>query len=479
MAGKWALPRALMGGTAAMRAAGEAYLPKEPAEGDKAYKNRLDRSTLFNAFARTLNGMTGKVFSKPIVLAEDVPEAIAAQLEDADLAGRNIDQFARDVFLGGGQTGISHILVDMPPGEAPKNRADEIASGRRPYFVHIKAEDLIGWRVESIAGRDTLTQIRFREHATVDDGEYGQKVEERIRVLWRDRYEVWTKQDKADAQGNQYALTDEGAVTLGEIPLATYYANRTGFMCAKPPLEDLAYLNVAHWQSSSDQRHILHVARVPILFGRNLTTVDEDGKPIEIGPNRMITSSDQYGDLKYVEHGGQAITAGRDDLKDIEDRMRVMGLEVYMPQTSGNTTATGKAIDSAEQNSLVKNMALNLKDTLEQALVYMAKWQRLGDSGGSLTVNTDFLAMTAQTAQDVANLITARQNGEISRETFWSELKRRGVLADDFDPEAEEARLLEEDVNTLMPDNIDPETGQPIDPKTGLPVDPGKPPQAA
>jgi hypothetical protein len=31
------------------------------------------------------------------------------------------------------------------------------------------------------------------------------------------------------------------------------------------PLRDLAYLNVKHWQSQSDQDTILHVARVPIL----------------------------------------------------------------------------------------------------------------------------------------------------------------------------------------------------------------------
>jgi hypothetical protein len=35
------LIRTLMGGTKAMRAAGEAYLPKEAAESDVAYRNRL------------------------------------------------------------------------------------------------------------------------------------------------------------------------------------------------------------------------------------------------------------------------------------------------------------------------------------------------------------------------------------------------------------------------------------------------------
>jgi len=247
------------------------------------------------------------------------------------------------------------------------------------------------------------------------------KTQERIRVMWRDRYEVWVKVETKTATDEEWAIDPEqsGVVSLGEIPLAVFYAARTGFMTAEPPLEDLAYLNEAHWQSASDQRHILHVARVPILFGRMLKGTDEAGNQIEIGPNRMVASEDKDGDLKYVEHAGAGIDAGRQDLLDTEDRMRVMGLEMYMPK-SGTQTATGKAIDSAEQNSVVKTMALSLKDTLEQAFVYMAKWAGLKD-GGSVIVNTDYLAMTGQMAHEVTALFNMRMAGEVSQSTFWAE----------------------------------------------------------
>jgi hypothetical protein len=42
-------------------------------------------------------------------------------------------------------------------------------------------------------------------------------------------------------------------------------ALRCAFGDGEPPLLDLAYLNVKHWQSQSDQDNILHIARVPIL----------------------------------------------------------------------------------------------------------------------------------------------------------------------------------------------------------------------
>jgi len=440
----WKLPRTLMAGTRGMRSAGRMYLPQEPAESDKAYVNRLSRSTLFNAYKRTVGGITGKVFSKDIVLGDDVPEEMADWSEDVDLMGRNLANFSRDVFKDGLQTGLSYILVDMPSGEAPKNKAAEKELNRRPYFVHIKAEDMIGWKTETVHGKETLAQIRFREIATVADGEFGEKTQERIRVMWRDRYEVWVKVETKTATDEEWAIDPEqsGVVSLGEIPLAVFYAARTGFMTAEPPLEDLAYLNEAHWQSASDQRHILHVARVPILFGRMLKGTDEAGNQIEIGPNRMVASEDKDGDLKYVEHAGAGIDAGRQDLLDTEDRMRVMGLEMYMPK-SGTQTATGKAIDSAEQNSVVKTMALSLKDTLEQAFVYMAKWAGLKD-GGSVIVNTDYLAMTGQMAHEVTALFNMRMAGEVSQSTFWAEMVRRGVFMDDFNAEAEQEALGEE-----------------------------------
>jgi len=137
------LPRTLIGGTTAMRRAAEDYLPKEEGETNEGYVKRVRRSTLFNAFRKTVSDMTGKVFQRPVVLEDDVPADIVQYAENIDLAGRHINVFAKDVFYDGLQTGINYILVDMPPavqkadGSAP-TVADE--QGRRPYFVHITAE---------------------------------------------------------------------------------------------------------------------------------------------------------------------------------------------------------------------------------------------------------------------------------------------------------------------------------------------------
>ena len=143
-------------------------------------------------------------------------------------------------------------------------------------------------------------------------------------------------------------------------------------MTAHPPLMDLAWLNLAHWQSASDQRHILHVARVPILFGRNLT-LPEDG--LALGPNRIVTGEGESADLRFVEHSGAAIAAGRQDLIDLEDRMAVMGLDLMTRRGgTGSTTATARAIDAAENSTSLLGLIHAVEEGLTTAFGYMADW---------------------------------------------------------------------------------------------------------
>jgi hypothetical protein len=463
MARLWTLPRTLMGGTAAMRVAGRDYLPQEIGETPEAYAIRVARSFLFNGFKRTVMSIKGKIFAKPIVVDEDVPEDMVAWCEDIDLCGRNLDSFAADFFEDCFQVGIAHILVDMQQplkddAGQPRtvvSQAEVKKAGRRPYFVHVKAENLIGWRSDVIEGVPTLTQIRVREAVTEDEGRFGENVIPQIRVIWRDRFEVHRQKQGS----SEWELFDEGRNELGEVPLVTFYTGRTAFMRAEPPLQDLADLNVAHWQSSSDQRHILHVARVPILFRSGFG--EADGSAQEIGPNRMFTAANADAKMQYVEHSGAAIGSGRQDLLDLEDRMRVMGLELFLPRP-GDVTATARQIDSEEVNSTVRQWALAGKDTMENGLRLMARWKGAGadsDEGGSLVINTDY-GISARDATDITALLQMRATGEITRDTFWKEMKRRRVLADDFDAEQEKIGIEDE-----MPDPTTVDAnGNPIEP---------------
>lgn len=434
---KAALPRALMGGTAAMRLAGKTYLPQEEGESHEGYKSRLARSTLFNAFRKTVKDMTGKVFRRPIVLKDTVPAQIVEYAENIDNAGRHINVFACDVFLDAMQTGICYILADMPPAPKradglPATVADEQKAGVRPYLVHIKVENLLGWKSAVINGAETLIMIRIKECINEPDGDFGETEIDQVRVLEPGKWRTFRRNPEKPDEWLPY---EEGTTPLKKIALSVVYVHRTGFMTGETPLEDLADLNVAHWQSQSDQRNILHVARVPILFYSGYT---EDAKLI-IGAGTATFNSSPAAKLTYVEHTGAAIGAGDTDLKNLEFQMQTQGLQLLVENPS-RKTATGEVLDDAKENSTLAMMAVALGDALEQALGYMAEMDGLGeDAGGEVDVNRDFGISIG--VLDLQFMLDAVNAGKISIETFWDELRRRNALSDTFDPDVEKDRL--------------------------------------
>ncbi len=213
-------------------------------------------------------------------------------------------------------------------------------------------------------------------------------------------------------------------------------------MQGAPPLAKIAELNVAHWQSSSDQRNILHVARVPILYMAGFNSDDQ----IKIGSSEAVRSSSPDAKMSYVEHSGAAIDSGEKDLERLEFQMQTMGLQLLIPQPGGKT-ATGEMRDDAKENSPLAMMARALQDALEQAFGFMAEFKgvtwKKKNGGGSIVVNTDF-GVQAGASTDAQMLLDAVNGGQIDKETFWLEWKRRGILSDSFDPAVTKARIAEE-----------------------------------
>jgi hypothetical protein len=416
MSEDWTLARALLGGTRAMREAGKKHLPKWPDEEEDAYLCRLASAVLFPAYSRTIETLTGKPFSKPITIGEDVPPQIREWLDDIDLQGRNLDMLAADTLQIALGMGLAGILVDYPTkGAEIRTVADERAAGLRPYAIQIYPWQVLGWLPKRVAGAWTLAQLRLLERVEVEDGPFGTKEIEQVRVLTPGAWETYRKNEK-----KEWVLYEKGVTSLKYIPFAPAYGTRLGFMMGKPPLVELAHMNVRHWQSQSDQDTILHVARVPILA---VVGVDDDQWKMTIGASaavRLPTGAD----MKYVEHSGAAIEAGKVSLDDLKEEMRQAGAELLVIKP-GTVTATQHANENAVGMCALQRIAKGVEDTLDQMLQIFADW--VGEKqGGHVTLFDDYAAHTMAEAsmQIVATL-------PISDETKFEEAQRRGMISPD------------------------------------------------
>ncbi|MEL6310895.1 MAG: DUF4055 domain-containing protein, partial [Pseudomonadota bacterium] len=205
--------------------------------------------------------------------------------------------------------------------------------------------------------------------------------------------------------------------------------------------------NVAHWQSQSDQRNILHVARVPVLFGAGFDEQEE----VVIGANRAILAENPDAKLAWVEHTGAAIGAGRQDLKDLEFQMETHGLQLLVARP-GAQSATGEALDGAKETSQLSMIADALQDCLEESMGLMGQYAG-EDTEAVVNVNQEF-GVEMMTAQELTLLLNAVNTGNLSRQTFLEEMARRGMLRPDLDVGKEVDRI-----GTQTPAL----TGEPID----------------
>jgi len=436
MAGCWPMISTLLGGTAAMRAAGKTYLPKWPSEEEAFYQNRLSVATLFPAFSRTVEVLSGKPFSRPVTWNEEaVPVRIREMFGDVDLQGTNLHSFLADTFEEAMAYGLCGILVEHPPADKQLSLAEERQRGLRPYFARVNATSLLDYDSERVDGQETFTLLRFVETVSERDpqNEFVVKNIEQVRVLNPGRWRIYREKLNETSGVLEWQLHDEGTTSLKKITFVPVYGDKRGFMNGRPPLSELAWLNVEHWQSRSDQQTILHVARVPVLFGKKLG----DG-PISVGAASAILSEEDEADLRYVEHSGRAIEAGRTDIIDLEEKMRQIGAELLVVKP-GHRTVVQTLTDNEAGTSALQRMVCDLTDAARLALQYLAEW--IGESeGGHVTIFSDFGATTlAEASADF--LVDMYKTRALSDETLFNEIQRRGLINSELRWAEEQARI--------------------------------------
>ena len=487
----------IMDGLDAIRMKKNAYLPRYEGEGVAQYDRRARSAPWRPEFEDALRTLASKPFGKPIAIKnpENVDVKIVGVLDeptktrsnglvdDIDGRGNNLTVFAHEWFGKGIAFGLHAILVDYPdmsPGDqivsgdegtsaAPaRTVADEQAAALRPYWVHIQAKDLIALYTEVVNGKETVVHMRFRETVVTRNG-FAEKTAQRIRVFEPGIWQLWEQQNQSapGKSGTIWSKIEEGQIRRGpqgktDIPVVLFYTGeRVGEMQVRPPLAQLAHMQIELFRALSREEEILTFAGSPMLKGVGLGP-PKDGSSIAVGPGIVLWAPAGNGvatDWAFIQPDAANIQEVRSKVASIQDDMRRIGM-MPMTQPSGNPTATGQSIDAAKAHSAVKAWALGLNDAIEQAMKFTAEWLGIDDAIKT-EISTDFSVGNPQFP--LTALAAARVARDISQGTFWAGLQRYDVLPADFDPEREAVALGEEQQG-LEPDGgmFDPITGQPL-----------------
>jgi len=440
----WEIMKAVTEGTEYLRENSEAFLPLEPREDYDAYMARVNRAVFSPFTQRLIRAATGLVLRKPISLIGD-PYWTEMFKMDVDGCKSDLDEYARRVLMCSLTYGQSHILVDYPAPSGARSLAEERAQDRRPYWIEVDPLNLYGWRLDRESNYGNLVQARIGEKAVVPEGKFGEKVYDQVRVIEPGKYRVFRKKDQIDEMydlnDNSYAgefdattvdedfkLVESGEFSLGEIPLVTIYAGKTDNLTSKPPLLDIAYLNLAHFQRQADLIHSLHVASQPMLV---MEGYDDQTKDLAISVNYAMAT--QPGNkVYYVEPASSAFDAQSAEIQELQMQMATLGISTLSQQKFVAESADARRLDRVDTNSMLAMVSMELEQKLQKAFNLSAQY--VGIEPPEVKISRDF-DIERLIGQDITALTSLFDQQVIDREEFRDILVQGEVL-----PSANEAK---------------------------------------
>ncbi len=258
------------------------------------------------------------------------------------------------------------------------------------------------------------------------DGLYGEKQVQQVRVLTPGAFEIHQKDKKGD-----FVLVDEGRTSLSEIPFAVAYSNRVGVLESRPPLADIAELNLKAYQVQSDLSNQLHISAVPMLaiFG-----FPQSAEEISAGPGEAMALP-EGASAQYIEPAGNSYDAQFRRLEQIASQINELGLAAVLGSKLVGETAEAKRIDRSQGDSTMMVVAQQMQDMIDNCLRFHAEYMQELNAGSSL-VNRDFMG-TRLEPLEIQALLQLYTAGTITQETLLLQLEAGEVLGDDFDVENE------------------------------------------
>ena len=261
LAERWSVCREVISGEDVVKSKGEKYLPMA------VLRNRDEQIARYNAYKmRTpfipftymaYQVQHAMVFRRTptVVCTEEISQS--GLFANIDGRGNSLYQFSSNLFDDLIKTGFGGVLLDIPKAEPGLNKLEAEQQGIRPYLTYYPAENIINKIFDNTKGISRLKLIVLKEKVNEYRDEFILVARERYRVLAindEGHYEqrIWTP-----------VYDDNNEITDITVEIAPVYINGKQIdyipfvllptdVAEKPPLYDLAMMNIHHYQVMAD-----------------------------------------------------------------------------------------------------------------------------------------------------------------------------------------------------------------------------------
>lgn len=491
MLAKWQMIADCIAGQEAIKKAGVKYLPApNPEDTTPAnvlrYQDYVTRALFFNVVANTLSGLVGQVFNTDPV--SEYPPELEPLWYDADGRGVTLIQQAKKALSTTLAAGFCGILVDYPVGlvddagkPVPFSRQDVLDGLARPTLQYYGPVDIINWRLESKGAISQLSLLVLMEDYIIrDDGfEIQRGREYRVLRMIDGKYQVelWRRTDeKQEGPFSMHSIsipTDANGQPFTSIPFFFIGAQNNDSQIDKPPMYDLACINIAHYRNSADYEDSVYMVGQPTPFFAGLTQSWVDNvlkEKIQLG-SRGAVPLPAGGTAGMIQAGPNTMV--KEAMESKERQMVSIGAQLVEDKQVQRTLGEAK-MENTVVVSTLSSCARNVSQAFENALIAAAMFAvgTVDKAKLIFKLSTDF-AIAKMSPEERKTLLAEWQGGILSFSEAREQLRQSGVATLDDDKAKAEIEKDQADAIDLMAKETEATGGPggPADPNAN-PADP-------
>ena len=140
---RWELITDVIAGKEDIDEKGDTYLPIPSGRSDTEYQAYQKRAVLYNATARTMDGLLGALFRKDVKV--EVPEPLEYILDNTDGEDNGVNQFSKKVATNVISKGRQGILVDFPQASGITTLREERNANMKARIQTYTPESIVNW----------------------------------------------------------------------------------------------------------------------------------------------------------------------------------------------------------------------------------------------------------------------------------------------------------------------------------------------
>ncbi|MCS3430037.1 DUF4055 domain-containing protein [Klebsiella sp. BIGb0407] len=408
------------------------YLPDPSSRPDKddsdgkRYKDYLNRAAFINATGRTLFGLIGIAFNKPPKI--ELTGGIDALSTDADGEGQPLAQLVRDALSQVLQRGRAGVLTDYT-----STGVQTEASKGRSVLRMFTAKQIINWRVTK--GKTSLVVVHY-----VEPRDDPNNFEITLNKYWielrlidgKAHSRLWTDAGGDGIQaGELRELRDSVGKPLNELPWSWIGSSNNDHTPDAPPLADIAYVNIKHYQAEADIAEAAHTVGQPMVAITGLTQQwAKDFLPDGfIVGSRNGLSLPVGADLKFAQPEDRNLIVTVAERR--EAQLAMLGAKLVERNTSART-ATQAGDEAQTDNSILSLCAGNVEQAINRALKFAIAFSGSGE--GSVELNKRYEIANLD-SQAITALMSAVQSNNMRKIDFIRYQQRMGLVPASDNPD--------------------------------------------